>query len=163
MNGKSIFFVGVIILLLGIIAYLLIIVSEQKPKTNHFFATSTTSSSSAPAHDISAVSVLSKKISVTSPAPHSSVDSHFIVEGQAPGSWYFEAVFPIQIRDSHNDVIGHASARAQSDWQTSKLVSFVAPVSIDNYHGPATIILLRDNPSGLPENDDSISIPIIIK
>lgn len=153
----------VIIVLLLVIGYLLI-VSGHIPVFGSEAATSTPHAPSSKKIDtVNAVSVLSKKISVLTPLPDASVSNSFIIEGKAPGSWFFEAVFPIQIRNSSNEVIGHATARAQSDWMTDKLVYFTAPVQIDGYHGKATLILLRDNPSGLPENDDSMTIPVIIK
>jgi len=34
---------------------------------------------------------------------------------------------------------------------------------VGGYTGPATLILIRDNPSGLPEHDDSLPIPIVIR
>ena len=43
-------------------------------------------------------------------------------------------------------------------------VTYSAPsVVVRDYSGPADLILLRDNPSGLPENDDEVTMPIVIK
>ncbi|MBV9159311.1 MAG: hypothetical protein JO019_01805, partial [Candidatus Kaiserbacteria bacterium] len=46
---------------------------------------------------------------------------------------------------------------------TTGQVTFTAQVSISGYKGPATLVLSKDNPSGLPQNDDSVSIPITIQ
>jgi hypothetical protein len=118
-------------------------------------STSTTSGSSAP---------LSTQVSVSSPQSGATVAQTFTVSGQAPGGWFFEAQFPIQVRDPNDNVIGRATGQAQGDWQTTSLVSFTATIQIDaSYHGPATLILLKDNPSGLPQNDDSVTVAIVIQ
>ena len=107
---------------------------------------------------------LSKRVITTSPKANAVVGKKFIVAGSAPGNWYFEAVFPIQVRDKDNNKIAQAIATAQGEWMTTDQVTFTATITISgNYTGPATVVLLRDNPSGLPENDDSVSIPIVIQ
>lgn len=107
---------------------------------------------------------LSERVAVLVPTHNQTVSQTFTVSGKAPGAWYFEASFPIQVRDQNERVIGRAHGNAQGDWMTTDLVSFSATVNIEgNYQGLATLILLRDNPSGLPENDDSVSIPIRIQ
>ncbi len=88
----------------------------------------------------------------------------FDVVGQAPGNWYFEASFPVQVRDEEGNVVGRAVAQAQGDWMTTGAVPFTASVTIDAaYHGAANLILLKDNPSGLPEHDDAVEISIVIE
>ncbi len=107
---------------------------------------------------------LSARVSVYLPTSGATVGQSFVVAGQAPGNWYFEASFPIQVRDKDNNKIGQTIGQAQSDWMTTELVSFTATMTLDTeYHGPATLVLLKDNPSGLPEHDDSVSIPIVIQ
>lgn len=107
---------------------------------------------------------LSAHVSITKPAAGATVGRTFAVEGEAPGNWFFEASFPIQVRDSEGNVIGRAVAQAQSDWMTTALVPFKTEVTLSSdYTGPARLILLRDNPSGLPEHDDAVEIEIIVK
>lgn len=107
---------------------------------------------------------LSARVSVETPKAGATVGKTFAVEGMAPGNWYFEASFPIQVRDKDGAVLGRAIAQAQSDWMTTELVAFKTTVTLDTaYVGSATLILLRDNPSGLPENDDALEIAIVIK
>ncbi|PIR83940.1 hypothetical protein COU18_00815 [Candidatus Kaiserbacteria bacterium CG10_big_fil_rev_8_21_14_0_10_51_14] len=106
---------------------------------------------------------LHERVSVTSPKSGSSVEKTFTVEGMAPGNWFFEASFPIQVRDPENSKIGQAIAQAGADWMTTELVPFTATITVSNYSGPATLVLLRDNPSGLPENDDALEIPIVVQ
>lgn len=108
---------------------------------------------------------LSAQVSVLSPGPGGSVDKTFTVTGKAPGSWFSEAQFPIQVRSANSDVIGDGTAHTDGDWQSNNSVSFTADVTINDptYKGTARLILMRDNPSGMPENDDSVEIPIMIR
>lgn len=107
---------------------------------------------------------LSAHVSMTSPQSGANVGHTFDIAGQAPGQWFFEAQFPIQVRDPQDNIVGRATGSAQGDWMTEKLVAFKAMMRIDDaYHGPATLILMKDNPSGLPENDDSVTIPIVVE
>ncbi len=126
------------------------------PATPPITATSTppTSTSTQP---------LSARVVVTSPTSGATVAKTFVVTGKAPGPWYFEASFPIKIVDANNNFIGQGIAQAQSDWMVVGDVSFTAAVTTTGYTGPATLVLMRDNPSGMPENDDSVSIPIVIQ
>jgi len=106
---------------------------------------------------------LHERVIVQSPRIGGSVLRQFEVTGEAPGNWYFEASFPVQVRDTQGNVLAQTYATAQSDWMTTVQVPFKANVSINyNYSGNATLILLRDNPSGLPQNDDALEVPITI-
>jgi len=87
------------------------------------------------------------------------------IEGKARGGWYFEATFPIQLVDAEGNIIAYTTARAQSDWATTSFVDFVAEL---NYIKPtsttrALIVLNNDNPSGNPDLDQAIFIPVILK
>lgn len=85
-----------------------------------------------------------------------------IVTGQAAG-WYFEASFPVEILDNSNNVIGTGVATAQADWMTAAFVPFVANVTLNApYSGPATVVLHKDNPSGEPANDASVSYAVTL-
>ncbi len=107
---------------------------------------------------------LSARVKLTSPQKNTSVGATFLAKGEAPGNWFFEATFPVQVRDKDGNVIGRTHANAQGDWMTTEQVAFTATVNIEGgYTGPATLVLMRDNPSGLPENDDAVEIPITIQ
>ena len=109
------------------------------------------------------INATSGVISVTTPTPDSVTGKEFEVRGTARG-WYFEGSFPIEIQDVNGKVLVAVPAQAQSDWMTSSLVSFIAKIKIpSNYIGKATLILKKDNPSGLPEHDASMSFPITIE
>ncbi len=105
---------------------------------------------------------VSENVKVASPLPEATVSKTFTVSGEARG-WYFEASFPIQVRDPSNALIAEAPAQAQSDWMTEDWVPFKSTITVSNYSGPAVLVLMKDNPSGLPENADAVEFPILIQ
>jgi hypothetical protein len=92
------------------------------------------------------------------------VKSPLVVTGEARGTWYFEALFPIKMYDSNGKLLGSIPAQAQSDWMTENFVPFVALLVFET---PTTdsgmLILEKDNPSGMPQNADQYEIPIKFK
>ena len=146
---------GIIIVLFVVIAWLTYsLVSTPAPPPITATSTPPVATSTLP---------LSARVVVTSPKANSTVGKTFIVSGSAPGPWYFEASFPIKIVDADNNFIGQGIAQAQGEWMTTDQVTFTATVTVSGYSGPAEIVLMRDNPSGMPENDDSVSVPILIQ
>jgi len=104
-------------------------------------------------------------IVVASPSPNSEIQSPLTIIGQARGTWYFEASFPVELRNAEGTVIAQKPAQAKSDWMTTNFVSFeimlTFPVQTPGSTG--SLILRKDNPSGLPENENFILIPVIFK
>lgn len=92
--------------------------------------------------------------------PGVTVLPHFTVTGEARGFWFFEGSFPVEVLDEEGNQLTIAPAQAQGEWMTEDFVRFSVVLDIGDYSGPATLVLFRDNPSGLPENDASVSIPI---
>lgn len=89
------------------------------------------------------------------------ISSPLSIKGEAQGTWYFEASFPVRITDGNGNEIGLSYATALSDWMTEEFVEFESTI---NFTTPTTetgfLILEKDNPSGLPEHYDEIIIPI---
>lgn len=52
-------------------------------------------------------------IEVTSPLPNATITNSMILTGRARGPWYFEASFPIELRDANNVLITTVVAQAQ--------------------------------------------------
>lgn len=104
------------------------------------------------------------QIQVATPQPNEKIKSPYSITGQARGKWFFEATFPIELSDSQGHTITSTIAQAQSDWMTENFVPFKATL---NFHITTTtraeIILKKDNPSGLPQNDAQIRVPIILE
>lgn len=83
------------------------------------------------------------------------------VSGTARGNWYFEASFPVQVLDSDGTVLGSGPVQAQGNWMTTNFVPFIGEIDFSKPKGKTgSIIFKKDNPSGLSEYDDSVSIPV---
>ena len=162
LNKPWIIVIIVLFLIICVMTWFLV-TTPRNPNTVPAVATTTpTAPVPAPAA-ASSKAPLSASVSVSSPLPNASVGKTFTVEGVAPNGWYNEAVFPIQVRDGDDDLIASGQGMAESDWTVSGPVRFHATIRLSQtYSGPADLILLRDNPSGLPQNEDEVTIPIII-
>jgi len=106
---------------------------------------------------------VSGDVKVSAPLPNAAVSRAFAVSGEARGNWFFEASFPVEVRDPSGTVVGHGIAQAGGEWMTTEFVPFAATVTVADYSGPATLVLVKDNPSGLPEHDDSVEFPILVQ
>ena len=103
-------------------------------------------------------------ILVTAPTPGTVVSHIFSVSGKARGYWFFEASFPVVVTGNKGEILARLPAHAQGDWMTNEFVPFSVDITISNsYVGPATITLKKDNPSGIPEKDASVSFPILVQ
>jgi len=103
-------------------------------------------------------------IKVITPRANQLVQSPITVKGEAKGFWYFEASFPIKILDENENVLGWGIAQAQSDWMTEEFVPFEVKVDFEStVQQKGFLVLKRDNPSGLPENDEEFRIPVILE
>lgn len=92
------------------------------------------------------------------------ISSPLVVRGEARGNWYFEASFPIEVRDASGAVLAQGYAQAQGDWMTTEYVPFESIVLAFPPQTPGSagsVILHKDNPSGLPENEDQLVIPVV--
>ncbi|MDO8482161.1 MAG: Gmad2 immunoglobulin-like domain-containing protein [bacterium] len=113
------------------------------------------------AQDFEGEADMSRLIQVATPLPNQKVASPLKVSGKAVGNWYFEASFPIKILDENGDTLGVSPAQAKGDWMTTEFVPFEVTLTFEKpTTQTGTLVLMKDNPSGLPENDDSISIPV---
>jgi hypothetical protein len=89
------------------------------------------------------------------------LESPLIVKGKARGTWFFEADFPIKLLDENGKQIALGIASAEGDWMTEDFVDFSATLTFDEPETESgTLVLEKNNPSGLPENADSLEIPV---
>lgn len=103
-------------------------------------------------------------IEVSAPAAGATVGSPLVITGRARGTWFFEGSFPVKIVDKGGSLVTSTYATAQTDWMTEDWVEFVSTVNFSVVTStPAMIVLEKDNPSGLPEHDDSISFPVMLQ
>lgn len=100
-------------------------------------------------------------ITVDTPAPYSVVKSPLTITGSARGMWYFEASFPVLLLDGNEKEIAITPAEAQGDWMTESFVPYQALLEFTQPSTKTgTLLLQKDNPSGLPEHDAEIRIPV---
>jgi hypothetical protein len=108
-----------------------------------------------PTPSLSPVISLSPNISTPLSSPQKII-------GLIDKSWVFEAAFPIELFNSQNKNLFQGSASAP-DWLegTSTFTQFSATLKFSTTDKSGYLKIKNDNPSGLPQNDKSISIPVI--
>lgn len=103
-------------------------------------------------------------ITVTSPVVAEAVDSPLEVSGQARGYWFFEASAPVVVKNVDGLVVGEGYIEAQGNWMTEEFVSFAGEITYqqepETESAASTILFMKANPSGLPENDDSFAVSV---
>jgi hypothetical protein len=104
-------------------------------------------------------------IRLNTPRPNQFIKSPLIISGEARGYWFFEASFPISLVNWDGLIIADGIATADSDWMTEDFVPFTAEIEFDNptYSNRGSLILQKDNPSGLSEHDDALEVPILFE
>lgn len=101
------------------------------------------------------------RIRVREPAPNTVVHSPLTVRGDARGTWYFEASFPVRLLDANGHVLAQAPAQAEGEWMTESYVPFSVTLTFQApAPGPGTLVLEKDNPSGLPEHAAELRVPL---
>ena len=100
-------------------------------------------------------------IRINTPRPNQIINSPFVIEGEARGNWFFEGDFPIKLLDANNNVIKISFAQALDEWMVEDFVPFKAEIEFTTpITNKGTLILEKDNPSGLPEYADELRVPI---
>lgn len=86
------------------------------------------------------------------------------LEGRARGSWYFEASFPVYLLDAAGDTIAAGPAHAIGEWMTADFVPFEVTLT---FSAPAsdsgTLVLAKDDPSGLRSLSAELRIPVRLR
>lgn len=101
------------------------------------------------------------KIIVDMPKPNDVITSPLEIKGRARGNWYFEGDFPVKLLDENGEEIVISFATAKGEWMTEEFVDFEAVIEFENTTSTSgTLILEKDNPSGLPEHADELRIPV---
>lgn len=100
-------------------------------------------------------------ITIDSPRPNAVVASPLEISGRARGNWYFEASFPVKLLDADGNVLAQTPAQAEGEWMTEDFVPYKATLEFETpTTATGTLILEKDNPSDLPENADSLIVPV---
>jgi hypothetical protein len=105
---------------------------------------------------------ISPTIEVTTPLQNTHIASPLTVSGKARGTWYFEASFPIELQKNNGTMIATTTGKAQGNWMTEDWVPFTATITFPAQPAGSLgkLILKKDNPSGEPQNDMSIVVPV---
>ncbi len=97
---------------------------------------------------------------ISSPQPNEVIKSPLLVTGKARGTWFFEGSLPIHVTDSDGTILASVPGQAEGEWMTTDYVSFTATLTFTTDATSGFVIIAKDNPSGLPENDMQVKIPI---
>lgn len=100
-------------------------------------------------------------IQIDAPGGNAIVQSPLAVVGTARGQWYFEASFPIELLDANGKQLAEVPVQAKGDWMTTEFVPFEVELTFASpTTKTGTLVLKNDNPSGLPENEKEVRIPV---
>lgn len=100
-------------------------------------------------------------IRLETPRPNQTITSPLTIRGEARGNWFFEASFPARLLDEKGVELAIIPVMTSNDWMTTDFVPFEATMTFPTPTTKAgTLILQKDNPSGLPEHDDALFVPV---
>jgi len=104
-------------------------------------------------------------IRIDTPRPNQIISSPLAIKGQALGTWFFEGDFPVVLVDWDGLIIAQGYASAKNEWMIKDFVAFEEKLEFEKpaYKNNGTLILRKDNPSGLPEHDDALEVPIFFE
>lgn len=166
MTKSSTIIIALLLVIIALLVGLFWIRPAEAPTTPSTITTEPTDTIPSPTTETSAPAPkpLHERVSVTYPKANASVPKKFTLTGKAPGNWFFEASAPYMVQTPEGDKVAQGHVDTIGDWMTTELVDFKADITINPaYSGPATLVLMKDNPSGLPENEDSLEIPIVVQ
>jgi hypothetical protein len=100
-------------------------------------------------------------IRVHTPEPGALVASPLRVSGEARGTWYFEATFPVTLLDAEGRALVKTYAQARGEWMTESFVPFESELRFaPPGSATGTLVLEKNNASGLPEHADELRVPV---
>lgn len=103
----------------------------------------------------------SEEILISTPRPNQTIKNPLKIQGKAKGNWFFEGSFPAELHDGNGKILGTGIMKTDSDWMTEEFVDFAGVIKYTLPEAKeGTLILKNDNPSGLPENQKELKIPV---
>jgi hypothetical protein len=169
---KTYFLLGIVgLILVSAIVLRLIGPGNDKPEVSNNqevkeqTSTSENINTSTPAPIVAdnSAATFSQTALVVSPKQNEIITSPLKIQGAAVGNWFFEGVLPVKLVDENNNVIASGQAQAETDWTTEKPVNFSASLEFVTVATSGALIISKDNPSGLPQNDGFIKVPVKFK
>lgn len=93
------------------------------------------------------------------------VTSPLSVTGLVPAGWMFEGRLPVLLLDDSENIITKVQGveLKPGSWQSGEPVAFKATVSFSTDRTEGYIVVKKDNPSGLPENDEEFRLQVSFK
>ncbi|MFA6428438.1 MAG: GerMN domain-containing protein [Candidatus Buchananbacteria bacterium] len=92
-----------------------------------------------------------------------SISSPLNLTGRALGSWFFEGSFPVKLIGQNNQVLAQSYVQAIDDWMQTGYVRFKGAIEFKvTTTTTGLLVFSKDNPSGLPQNDQTFSLPVTI-
>lgn len=97
------------------------------------------------------------------PRPNQTVSSPLSIKGRARGNYFFEASFPVTLVDENGEILSEGFVTADEEWMTEDFVPFTGELEFTPSGARGTLLLKRNNPSDLPENDAVLEIPVVFE
>lgn len=88
------------------------------------------------------------------------VTSGMEISGEARGTFFSEGVFPAELLNENGTILAQANAAADGEWMTEDFVPFRVSFTFTTADTTGVLVLKKDNPSGLPEHDEKLEIPV---
>lgn len=111
------------------------------------------------------VPVQEKGVSIEIPEPGFAIASPVEIKGFAPGSWFFEGQIQGQLISEAGKVVSTFPLKATDNWMTSEHVPFegTAEFEVPKTDAVIHLVIKNDNPSGLPENEQSQTFDYVLE
>ena len=111
-------------------------------------------------HSNNKQNAIQEQIKVFKPQANDLINNILVIDGEAKGNWFFEATAPFYVLDSNFSTITSGFIQAKDNWMTENFVPFHQEIKIEPKTESGYLVLKNDNPSGLPEKDLFLMIPI---
>lgn len=103
------------------------------------------------------------EVELTSPVEGAEISSPLTITGRAKGTWFFEGTMPVKLLDADGNQITESYVTARDNWMTEDFVDFSGTLIFSAKPGSsATLVVAKDNPSNLPENDKQVEYSVTI-
>lgn len=108
------------------------------------------------------IQTIPSEIGLYYPRPNQAITSPLTVDGFAPGNWFWEGIFPVELHNATGEIVAssHAEVLDGSDWMAEEFVHFEATLEFEVSDIEGTLVLRKANPSGLPELDEILQTPV---
>lgn len=114
--------------------------------------------------EISRIGDIAEQMQFSNLSAGDTINPGFVVKGQVPGNWFFEATAPFSVVNWDGLIIGEGYIQAEGEWMTTDMVPFFGAITYeldaDTPYTRGAIIFNRHNASGLPEHDESVEVPV---